>query len=97
MSTLLRHPYVLIKNTHIKRYVQDRSCCQKFATNFFSQFSVAKEIIKKKLCQKITYKYRKNRKNNKSNENQDLEKKRSQEGPEMSAKIAKVTRIFHAS
>ena len=42
---------------------------------------VAKEIIEKKLCQKITNKYRKNRKNNKSNKNQDLEKKRSQEGP----------------
>ena len=41
---------------------------------------IAKEIIEKKLCQKITNKYRKNRKNNKSNKNQDLEKK-SQEGP----------------
>ena len=39
---------------------------------------VAKGIIEIKLCQKITYKYRKN---NKSNKNQDLEKKRSQEGP----------------
>ena len=36
---------------------------------------VAKEIIGKKLCQKITNKYGKNRKNNKSNKNQDLEKK----------------------
>ena len=36
--------------------------------NFFA--IVAKEIIEKKLCKKITYKYRKNRKNNKSNENQ---------------------------
>ena len=34
---------------------------------------VAKEIIEKKLCKKITYKYRKN---NKSNKNQDLEKKK---------------------
>ena len=33
---------------------------------------VAKEIVEKKLCQKITYKYRKNRKNNKSNKNQHL-------------------------
>ena len=41
---------------------------------------VAKEIIEKKLCQKITYKYCKDRKNNKSNKNQDLEKKRSLEG-----------------
>ena len=40
---------------------------------------VAKEIVEKKLCQKITYKYRKNRKNNKSNKNQ--QKKRNQEGP----------------
>ena len=37
---------------------------------------VAKEIIGKKLCQKITNKYRKNRKNNKCNKNQDLEKKK---------------------
>ena len=36
--------------------------------NFFA--IVAKEIIEKKLCKKITYKYRKNRKNNKSNKNQ---------------------------
>ena len=43
--------------------------------------NVAKEIIEKKLCHKITKKYRKNRKNNKYNKNQDLEKKRSQEGP----------------
>ena len=61
---------------------------------------VAKEIIEIKLCQKITYKYRKNRKNNKSNKNQDLEKKEAKKGPIMSvniAKIAKVTRIFLAS
>ena len=60
---------------------------------------VAKEIIEKKLCQKITYKYRKNRKNNKSNKNQDLEKEEAKKGPEMSAniaKVAKVTRIFLA-
>ena len=42
---------------------------------------VAKEIIEKKLCHKISNKYRKNRKNNKYNKNQDLEKKRSQERP----------------
>ena len=47
--------------------------------NFFA--IVAKEIIEKKLCQKITYKYCKDRKNYKSNKNQDLEKKRSLEGP----------------
>ena len=55
---------------------------------------VAKEIIEKKLCQKITYKYRKNCKNNKSNKNQDLEREEAKKGPETSAKIAKVTRIF---
>ena len=55
---------------------------------------VAKEIIEKKLCKKITYKYRKN---NKSNKNQDLEKKEAKKDPEMSANIAKVTRIFLAS
>ena len=58
---------------------------------------VAKEITEKKLCEKITYKYRKN---NKSNKNQDLEKKETKKDPEMSAniaKIAKVTRIFLAS
>ena len=61
---------------------------------------VVKEIIEKKLCQKITYKYRKNRKNNKPNKNQDLEKEEAKKGPEMSANfatIAKVTRIFLAS
>ena len=42
-------------------------------------------------------KYRKNRKNNKSNKNQDLEKKEAKKDPEMSANIAKVTRIFLAS
>ena len=55
---------------------------------------VAKEIIEKKLCQKITYKYRKN---NKSNKNQDLEKKETKKDPEMSANIANITRIFLAS
>ena len=39
-------------------------------------------------------KYRKNRKNNKSNKNQDLEKEEAKKGPEMSANIAKVTRIL---
>ena len=53
---------------------------------------VAKEIIEKKLCQKITNKYRKNRKNNKSNKNQDL-KKKAKKNPEMSAKIANITKI----
>ena len=51
----------------------------------------------KKLCQKITYKYHKNRKNNKSNKNQDLKNREAKKDPEMSAKIAKVTRIFLAS
>ena len=37
------------------------------------------------------------RKNNKSNNNQDLEREEAKKGPEMSAKIAKVTRFFHAS
>ena len=63
--------------------------------NFFA--IVAKEIIEKKLCEKITKKYRKNRKNNKSNKNQDLEKKEAKKDPEMSANIAKVTRIFLTS
>ena len=58
---------------------------------------VAKQIIEKKLCQKITYKYRKNRKNIKSNKNQDLEKEEAKKDPEMSANIAKVNRIFLAS
>ena len=61
---------------------------------------VAKEIIKKKLRQKITYKYSKNRKNNKFNKNRDLEKKEAKKDPEMSANIAtmaNVTRVFLAS
>ena len=62
--------------------------------------NVAKEIIEKKLCHKISNKYRKNRKNNKYNKNQDLAKKRSQEGPRnvrKSCKNRKVTRIFLAN
>ena len=58
---------------------------------------VAKEIIEKKVCKKITYKYRKNRKNYKSSKNQYLEKKETKKDPKMSANIAKVTRIFLAS
>ena len=58
---------------------------------------VAKEITEKKLCQKTTYKYHENRKNNKSNKNQDLEKREAKKDPEMSAKIAIVTRIFLGS
>ena len=53
---------------------------------------VAKEIIEKKWCQKITYKYSKNRKNNKSNKNQDLETKETKKDPEMSANIAKIAK-----
>ena len=37
------------------------------------------------------------RKNNKCNNIQDLESKEAKNGPEMSANIAKVTRIFLAS
>ena len=61
---------------------------------------VAKEVIGKTLCQKITNKYGKNRKNNKSNKNQDFEKKGAKKDPEMSANIAKIaniTRIFLVS
>ena len=43
------------------------------------------------------YKYRKNRKNNKCNKIQDVGKDEGKNGPEMSANIAKVTRIFLAS
>ena len=58
---------------------------------------VPKEITEKRLCQKITYKYRKNRKNNKCNKIPELERKEAKKDPEMSAKIANVTRIFLAS
>ena len=60
---------------------------------------VAKEIIEKKLCRKITYKCRKKRENNKCNKIPHLERKEAKKDPEMSANIAKianVTRIFHA-
>ena len=54
---------------------------------------VAKEIMEKKLRQKITYKYRKNRRNNKSNKNQDLGKKkkprRTSKCPQISQKSQK--------
>ena len=52
------------------------------------------------LAENIHDKYRKYRKNNKSNKNQNLVTKEVTKGPEMSpkiAKMAKVTRIFHAS
>ena len=42
---------------------------------------VAKEIIEKKLCKKITHKCRKNRKNNKCNKIQDLEREKAKKGP----------------
>ena len=61
---------------------------------------VAKVIIEKKLCKKITHKCRKNRKNNKCNKIRDLEREKVKKGTEKSAnvaKIAKVTRIFLAS
>ena len=47
---------------------------------------VAKQIIEKKLCEKIINKYRKN---NKFNKILDLEKEKTKKGPEMSAIIAK--------
>ena len=47
---------------------------------------VAKEVIEKKLCEKITNKYRKN---NKFNKILDLEKGETKKGPKMSAIIAK--------
>ena len=52
---------------------------QAFPSIFFA--TLAKEIIEKKLCQNITYKYRKNSNNNKSNKNQDLEKKKPRRTP----------------
>ena len=58
------------------------------------------DLVEKKLCEKITYKYRKNRKNNKCNKIQDLEREQAEKGPEKSANIAKiekVTRIFLTS
>ena len=61
---------------------------------------VAKEIMKTKLCKKITYKCRKNRKNNKCSKIQDLQREKAKKGPEKSANVAKltkVTRIFLAS
>ena len=79
-----------------KRYVQDRSCQQKFAKKFFFTI-VAKEIIEKKLCKKITYKCHKNRKNNKCNKIQDLEREKAKNGAEKSANVAKITRMFLAT
>ena len=42
-------------------------------------------------------KYRKYRKNTKCNKIPGLQRKKAKKGPEMSANIAKVTGIFHAS
>ena len=49
------------------------------------------------LAKNLRYQYDKNRKDNESNEIQDLEKEEAKKGLEMSAKIAKGTRIFLAS
>ena len=49
------------------------------------------------LAKKTHDKYRKNRKNSKCNKIPDLQSKEAKKGPEMSAKIAKVTRIFLAT
>ena len=49
------------------------------------------------LAENTRDKYRKYRKNNKSKKNQDLETEEAKKDPEMSAHIAKETRIFLAS
>ena len=64
-----------------------------FASMQFFFAIVANEIIEEKLCQKITYQYRKNRKNNKSNKNEDFEREEAKKGHEMSANIAKIAKI----
>ena len=51
----------------------------KFASIFFT--IVAKEIIAKKLGEKISHKCRKNRKNKKCNKIQDLEREKAKKGP----------------
>ena len=61
---------------------------------------VAKKITKKKLCQKITYKYRETRKKITNLTRIKTLKKEAKKDPEMStntAIIAKVTRIFLAN
>ena len=57
---------------------------------------LAKEIIEKKLCQKIIYKYSKNRKNNKSNKNQQKKQKprRTPKCPQISQKSQKQQGFF---
>ena len=49
------------------------------------------------LAENIHDEYRKNRKNNKCIKIPDLESEEAKKSPEMSANIAKVTRIFLAS
>ena len=50
-------------------------------------------MLAKNACDK----YRKNRQNNKRNKILDLKKEETNKGSEMSANIAKVTRIFHGT
>ena len=50
-------------------------------------------MLAKNACDK----YRKNRQNNKRNKILDLKKEETKKGSEMSANIAKVTRIFHGT
>ena len=67
-------------------------------TTFFA--IVAKKITEKKLCQKITYKYRETRKKITNLTRIKTLKKEAKKDPEMStntAIIAKVTRIFLAN
>ena len=50
-------------------------------------------MLAKNACDK----YRKNRQNNKRNKILDLKKEETKKGSDMSANIAKVTRIFHGT
>ena len=50
-------------------------------------------MLAKNACDK----YRKNRQNNKRNKILDLKKEETKKGSELSANIAKVTRIFHGT
>ena len=68
------------------RYVQERSCEQKLASKFFSQFS-QKKWFTRKFFETITCKYHKSCKNNQSKKILDFETEKAKKGPENPAKL----------
>ena len=64
----------------------ERSCEQKVACKFFSQFS-QKKWSTRKFCETITCKYHKSCKNKKFKKILDLEKEKAKKGPQNPVKL----------